>query len=245
MREKEKDRIYEKKLLKERVIEDLEYGDKPKFMTTAYKNKLIEDKKWEYEDRLADEVEQRTDVRKSGMEGFYANLLTKNVAMGGNVDEHAISVYTAGSNRQNHLLVIPNNNGDSNNNNSSSSSQSMINITTANATSTSNIRKDDNYIETSGVNAATTIDSSSSQGGTNSSLDFRKENYTKKKNDINQSSEISNVVVDATNSVDNIISSNNNTNAEEPTTIVINKVEQILSARERYLTRKRCSDSIS
>lgn len=54
--------------------------------------------------RLADEVEQRTDVRKSGMEGFYANLLTKNVAMGGDVDAHAVSVYTAGSSRQSHVL---------------------------------------------------------------------------------------------------------------------------------------------
>lgn len=57
--------------------------------------------------RLADEVEQRTDVRKSGMEGFYANLLTKNVAMGGDVDAHAVSVYTAGSSRQSHVLGEP------------------------------------------------------------------------------------------------------------------------------------------
>ena len=52
-------------------------------------------------------MEQRTDVRKSGMEGFYANLLTKNVAMGGDVDTHAISAYTAGSNRQTHVLSEP------------------------------------------------------------------------------------------------------------------------------------------
>ena len=52
-------------------------------------------------------MEQRTDVRKSGMEGFYANLLTKNVAMGGDVDAHAVSVYTAGSARQSHVLHEP------------------------------------------------------------------------------------------------------------------------------------------
>lgn len=52
-------------------------------------------------------MEQRTDVRKSGMEGFYANLLTKNVAMGGDVDAHAVSVYTAGSARQSHVLQEP------------------------------------------------------------------------------------------------------------------------------------------
>ena len=54
--------------------------------------------------RLADEVEQRTDVRKSGMQGFYSNLLTKNVALGGDVDANAVSVYTAGSSRQTQLL---------------------------------------------------------------------------------------------------------------------------------------------
>jgi hypothetical protein len=53
--------------------------------------------------RLAEELEQRTDVRGSGMHGFYANLLTKNVAMGGNV-EHSVSVYTAGGMRQNRML---------------------------------------------------------------------------------------------------------------------------------------------
>jgi coiled-coil domain-containing protein 55 len=51
VRVKEKDRIYEKKLLKERKLEDEEYGDKPKFMTTAYKNKLMESQKWEMEDK--------------------------------------------------------------------------------------------------------------------------------------------------------------------------------------------------
>lgn len=69
MREKEKERVYEKQLLKERQNEDKEFGDKPKYMTAAYKKKLIEDKKWEYEDKLADEIEKNTDIRKSGMNG--------------------------------------------------------------------------------------------------------------------------------------------------------------------------------
>lgn len=51
VRGKERDRIYEKKLLKERKLEDEEFGDKPKFMTSAYKQKLIEDQKWEIEDK--------------------------------------------------------------------------------------------------------------------------------------------------------------------------------------------------
>jgi coiled-coil domain-containing protein 55 len=51
VRGKERDRIYEKKLIKERKIEDEEYGDKPKFVTSAYKQKLIDDQKWEAEDK--------------------------------------------------------------------------------------------------------------------------------------------------------------------------------------------------
>ena len=51
MREKEKERVFEKNLLKERKVEDAEFGDKDKFVTAAYKKKLLEDKKWEYEDR--------------------------------------------------------------------------------------------------------------------------------------------------------------------------------------------------
>jgi coiled-coil domain-containing protein 55 len=51
IREKEKERVFERQLLKERTVEDAEYADKEKFMTSAYKKKLLEDKKWEYEDR--------------------------------------------------------------------------------------------------------------------------------------------------------------------------------------------------
>lgn len=50
VREKEKDRIYERKLLKERVVEDALFPDQPQFLTSAYKQKLLEDKKWNYED---------------------------------------------------------------------------------------------------------------------------------------------------------------------------------------------------
>ena len=66
------------------------FGDTPKFITAAYKQKLLDDKKWDYEDRLADEIEQRTDVRGQGMTGFYSNLLTKNIALGGDVDKSAL-----------------------------------------------------------------------------------------------------------------------------------------------------------
>lgn len=65
---------------------------------------MLEEKKWNYEDRLAEEIERRTDVRGQGMQGFYANLLTKNIAMGGDVASSATSAYTAGSSRQKALV---------------------------------------------------------------------------------------------------------------------------------------------
>jgi hypothetical protein len=52
----ESDRRYERKLLREREQEDEEFGDKQKFVTSAYRKKLEEEEKWAYEDRLADKV---------------------------------------------------------------------------------------------------------------------------------------------------------------------------------------------
>jgi coiled-coil domain-containing protein 55 len=102
VREKEKERLFEKKLLKERSVEDKEHEDKEKFITSAYKAKLQEEKNWEYEDRIAEEIEKRQDVKKQGMQNFYANLFTKNISMGGDLGS-AISAYTAGSDRQKHM----------------------------------------------------------------------------------------------------------------------------------------------
>jgi coiled-coil domain-containing protein 55 len=56
VREIESDRRYERKLLKERAEEDEQFGHKQKFVTSAYRKKLEEEKQWEYEDRLADKV---------------------------------------------------------------------------------------------------------------------------------------------------------------------------------------------
>lgn len=53
---------------------------------------------------MTEEVEKRHDVRTQGMQGFYANLLTKNVAMGGDVKSNALSAYTAGSERQGQVV---------------------------------------------------------------------------------------------------------------------------------------------
>ena len=51
VREKESERVYERRLLKERKEEDEQFQDKAKYMTSAYKQKLIEDQRWNYEDR--------------------------------------------------------------------------------------------------------------------------------------------------------------------------------------------------
>lgn len=103
VRDREKERIFEKLLLKEREKEDAEFGDKPKFVTSAYKEKLKEMEKWDYEDNLTEQVEKLQDVKSKGMQGFYANLLTKNISMGNDVEANAISAYTSGSQRQQNL----------------------------------------------------------------------------------------------------------------------------------------------
>lgn len=100
MREHEKERIFERKLLREREQEDAQYPDQDKFITSAYKEKLLEKMKWEQEDKRAEELDKKHDVRNQGMAGFYTNLLTKNVAVGGKVETNAMSAYTVGSARQ-------------------------------------------------------------------------------------------------------------------------------------------------
>lgn len=93
-----------RQLLKERQQEDEEFCTMPKFVTSAYKKKLEEEKKWEYEDKLAAVIEERTSVASAagglGLHGFYKNLLTRNIAMGSSVQASATSAYTAGSERQ-------------------------------------------------------------------------------------------------------------------------------------------------
>jgi hypothetical protein len=55
--------------------------------------------------RLQEELDKQTDVRTKGMSGFYSNLLTKNIAFGGDVEENAISSYTIGGNRSERLVT--------------------------------------------------------------------------------------------------------------------------------------------
>ncbi|KAI5069478.1 hypothetical protein GOP47_0015779 [Adiantum capillus-veneris] len=82
-RQQEQEIIYERKLLKERKLEDHLYGDKDKFVTSAYKKKLAEQEKWLEEERLRELREQADEVTNKGdLSDFYHNLLSKNVAFG-------------------------------------------------------------------------------------------------------------------------------------------------------------------
>jgi len=82
-RKREEEVRFERRLLKERQQEDHLFEGKDKFITSAYRNKLEEDKKWVEVQKQKEAEEEANDVRKVGhMGNFYANLLTKNVALG-------------------------------------------------------------------------------------------------------------------------------------------------------------------
>ncbi|CAN6228196.1 unnamed protein product [Urochloa humidicola] len=89
-RKREQDIVYERKLQKERSKEDNLFGDKDKFVTSAYRKKLEEQQKWLEEERIRQLREEREDVtKKKDLSDFYFGL-EKNVAFGahGNV-KHA------------------------------------------------------------------------------------------------------------------------------------------------------------
>lgn len=63
LRAVEHDIAFERNLAKERAKEDHLFPDKEKFVTKAYKQKLIEQGKWLDEDRLKEIKEQAEEVR--------------------------------------------------------------------------------------------------------------------------------------------------------------------------------------
>lgn len=78
-REREQNVVYERRLAKERSAEDHLFGDKEKFVTAAYKQKLEEEKRWLAEEKLREAQEQKNDVVKKGHMGdFYRNILKTN-----------------------------------------------------------------------------------------------------------------------------------------------------------------------
>lgn len=96
IREIENERIRERRLLNERRADDALYADKEKLVSASYKRKLQEQRQWDEEDARLDALEDAEDVTKRGehaMAGFYANLLSKNLAMGGST-ANATSAYT-------------------------------------------------------------------------------------------------------------------------------------------------------
>jgi len=49
---------------------------------------------WSVSLRMQEEQEAKNSVTEKGMDGFFSNLLTNNIAMGGDVKKAAISAYT-------------------------------------------------------------------------------------------------------------------------------------------------------
>ena len=54
--------VYERKIAKERSKDDHLFADKDKFVTSAYKKKLEEQRKWMEEERLREQREAKEDV---------------------------------------------------------------------------------------------------------------------------------------------------------------------------------------
>ena len=89
-RKREQDVTYERRLMKEREKEDELYGDKEKFITSAYRKKLEEDEKWKKGELEREQREKEREVQgKSDMTSFYANLMNRNVATGGDTATHS------------------------------------------------------------------------------------------------------------------------------------------------------------
>lgn len=184
--------------------------------------------------RLADEVEQRTDVRKSGMEGFYSNLMTKNVAMGGDVDAHAVSVYTAGSARQSHLMDEAKSVSasvqqakakvDSRGGGCSSSGSS---VGTAGTSDKSSTKHDQSVVRTDICDDGRILDLSRAKREGASDEQPRKAQRTS-----------SNVDKETVVGTETVVGAETVGNIMKPT-VMVDKTEVILSAKDRYLARKR------
>lgn len=85
-RKRTHDLVYERNVAREQAQEeeaDPELRGKDRFITTAYKRKLRQQKQWKVEEEEEEREEQQNDVTKRGtMAHFYGNF-SKNVAVGG------------------------------------------------------------------------------------------------------------------------------------------------------------------
>ena len=82
VRSKERERASDKRIIKEREKEDEQYGDQPKFITSAYKAKLVEDARFDEDEKARDHEDDNRTHTTQGMQGFYAGLMTGNVSTG-------------------------------------------------------------------------------------------------------------------------------------------------------------------
>jgi len=83
-REMENEKAFERKMVKEAEQEADLYGDKERFMTSAYRAKLAARDEYEAELKAQDERDTKNDVTKrDDMSAFYSNLLHDRVAPGG------------------------------------------------------------------------------------------------------------------------------------------------------------------
>ena len=81
VREMENEKLFERKLVKEAEAEAHLYGDKEKFMTSAYRKKLEAREEYEAELKRQEVEEQRNDVTKRGdLTQFYSSLLHNTLA---------------------------------------------------------------------------------------------------------------------------------------------------------------------
>jgi len=79
-RQIENDKIFERKLVKEAEAEAHLYGDKEKFVTAAYRKKMQAREEFEAEQKAKEAKEEKEDVTKrKDMSHFYSNLLHGNV----------------------------------------------------------------------------------------------------------------------------------------------------------------------
>ncbi|EDO32400.1 predicted protein, partial [Nematostella vectensis] len=83
-RKREEERRVERQVQKEREAEGGEFQDKEEFVTSVYRQKMLERAEEEERIKQQDAIDAMNDVTKrTDMSMFYRNLLNKNVSMGG------------------------------------------------------------------------------------------------------------------------------------------------------------------
>ncbi|KAK8791131.1 hypothetical protein WA158_005762 [Blastocystis sp. Blastoise] len=87
-RNRENEIIYEKQIQKEREEEGEEFAGKEQYITTGYKKKLQEQKKWLAEQAVKDKKDEETSAKTVGnMSDYYMNFMTKNISVMGEEED--------------------------------------------------------------------------------------------------------------------------------------------------------------